>query len=367
MSAPMIQRPKGLMPLSEIEPGPLPQAQDVGIANDEAPKRFRGGRSVGLSDLESFLQDRGEPYQKAMSSPLTAFDGCSRLSAHLAFGTVSMRETYQAACRRQDDLRALHMEHRGRWPGAVRSFLARLHWHCHFIQKLEDEPAIEFRCFHSAYEGLREHNAEAIERWSTGQTGLPFVDACMRALNAHGWINFRMRAMLVSFASYHLWLPWRSTGEPLARLFIDYEPGIHWSQMQMQSSTTGINLPRIYNPIKQGRDFDPNGSFIRYWIPELSEVPNIYIHEPWLWPEMRATIGGHYPPPIVDERAARKVARDKIWAVRREPGYRAIADQIQVRHGSRKSGMPQHDKRIKIARRKQKAMPAKQLSFLTSE
>lgn len=103
----------------------------------------------------------------------------------------------------------------------------------------------------------------------------------MRALNAHGWINFRMRDMLVSFASYHLWLPWRSTGEPVARLFTDYEPGIHWSQMQMQSATTGINLPRIYNPIKQCQDFDKDGTFIRHWVPELEALPKAFIHEPW--------------------------------------------------------------------------------------
>lgn len=133
---------------------------------------------------------------------------------------------------------------------------------------------------------LRTDDTKRVERWIAGQTGLPFVDACMCALDTHGWINFRMRAMLVSFASYHLWLPWRSTGLALARRFTDYEPGIHWPQMQ--SATTGINLPRLYNPIKQGRDFDADGSFIRHWVPELEAVPSAFIHGPWLWPE-----GGH--------------------------------------------------------------------------
>ncbi len=356
-----------LTPLAEIEPGPLPEARDIDITADPCPKRFRGGRIAGLAELQSFLYGRGETYQRAMSSPLTAVDGCSRLSAHLAFGTVSMRETFQAARRRQTVLYELPKEERGKWPGAVRSFLARLHWHCHFMQKLEDEPAIEFRCFHPAYEGLREENAEAVERWAMGQTGLPFVDACMRALNAHGWINFRMRAMLVSFASYHLWLPWRSTGEPLARLFTDYEPGIHWSQMQMQSATTGINLPRLYNPIKQGRDFDKRGTFIRRWVPELEAVPEACIHEPWHWPEADRMLQGHYPRPIVDERAARKAAQEKIWAVRSEPDYREIADAIQHKHGSRKSGMPQHERRIGTVRRRQKAEQQAQLSLLPGD
>ena len=99
--------------------------------------------------------------------------------------------------------------------------------------------------------------------WEAGETGLPFVDACMRYLRATGWLNFRMRSMLVAVASYHLWLDWRATGPHLARQFTDYEPGIHWPQVQMQSGTTGMNTVRIYNPVKQGRDQDPAGVFTR--------------------------------------------------------------------------------------------------------
>lgn len=364
MAKPVSTAPKSLMPIADIAPGRLPDARDVGLPADPCSQRFRGGRTAGIAELQSFLHERGEPYQKAMSGPLTAHDSCSRLSPHLAFGTVSMRETFQATRLRQDALRDLPAAQRGKWPGAIRSFLARLHWHCHFMQKLEDEPEIEFRCFHPAYEGFRADDAERLERWATGRTGLPFVDACMRSLNAHGWINFRMRAMLVSFASYHLWLPWRSTGEPLARLFTDYEPGIHWSQMQMQSATTGINLPRIYNPIKQGRDFDPDGVFIRRWLPELADVPAAHLHEPWRWPDAEAVLKHRYPEPIIDERIARKEAQQRIWAVRQAPDYREIADAIQQKHGSRKSGMPQHERRIAKARQRQKAAPSAQLSLL---
>ena len=99
------------------------------------------------------------------------------------------------------------------------------------------------------------------------------IDACMRYLQRHGWINFRMRAMLVSFASYDLWLDWRKTSKHLAGLFVDYEPGIHYSQFQMQSGVTGINSIRIYNPVKQQLDHDPNGTFIKRWLPELENIP----------------------------------------------------------------------------------------------
>jgi deoxyribodipyrimidine photo-lyase len=154
-----------------------------------------------------------------------------------------------------------------------------------------------------------------------------------------------MRAMLTAVASYHLWLHWREPGEHLARLFTDYEPGIHWSQMQMQSGTTGINTVRIYNPVKQGFDHDPDGRFVRTWMPELAEVPDRHVHTPWTMDRaaQRAAgcvLGDAYPEPVVDHQAAAKRARERIWAVRRSADFRAEAEAIQQRHGSRKSGLP---------------------------
>ncbi|WP_372675412.1 FAD-binding domain-containing protein [Aquicoccus sp.] len=155
-----------------------------------------------------------------------------------------------------------------------------------------------------------------LRAWQSGETGLPFLDACMRSLRATGWLNFRMRAMVVSVASYHLWLDWRATGQHLARMFTDYEPGIHWSQMQMQSGTTGINTPRIYNPVKQGRDQDPTGAFTRCWVPELAEVPDRHLQSPWMWEGAGRVLGRIYPEPIVDVADAARAARQKIFSMR---------------------------------------------------
>ena len=311
----------------------------------------RGGRTEALKLLRSFLNKRGERYQKEMSSPVTAEHSCSRLSAHLALGCVSMREVFQAVENRQKAVRASAGGKGSLWGRSLNSYAGRLHWHCHFIQKLEDQPMHELHNVHRAFDGLRESqfDNEKFSAWCAGKTGFPFVDACMRYLNATGWINFRMRAMLMSFAAYQLWLHWREPGLYLARAFTDYEPGIHWNQVQMQSGTTGINTVRIYNPVKQSHDQDPDGRFIRQWVPELQSVTDNFVHEPWAMDrstqrESDCVIGDDYPVPVVDHMAAARYAREHIYAVRRGDGFREAAEQIQQKHGSRKSGVPRSDR-----------------------
>ena len=337
--------PPRLSPLAESNPGidlgKPPAASELGLPNDHCPNRQRGGRSPAQSTLHSFLFQRGKPYRAAMATPVKAFDACSRLSPYLAFGSLSLREVTQATWSRQRDLKGSEFPGRSTWQAAMRSFSGRLHWHCHFMQKLEDEPSLEFRNLHPAYEGLRpaQPDRERLEAWQKGETGLPFVDACMRALAATGWMNFRMRAMLMAVASYHLWLDWRAPGLHLARLFTDYEPGIHWPQVQMQSGTTGINTIRIYNPVKQGLDQDPEGLFVRRWVPELKDIATAHVHEPWKADNAGKVLGKCYPFPVVDYLEAAREARDKVWAVRKGQAFRGAAADIQSKHGSRKSGI----------------------------
>ena len=343
----------GLSPImlpAELENGPdlnsdpIPSGVELGMASDLCPERQTGGRMEGLRVLSSFLQTRGQAYHKEMSSPNSAFDSCSRLSPYVAYGALSMREVVQATRTRVSEVREKSRFESGTWRAALSAFSARLHWHCHFIQKLEDDPRFEYSNVHRAFDNIRdekEPDAERLKAWTTGHTGYPFVDACMRALNQRGWLNFRMRAMLMSFASYQLWLHWRETGLCLARKFTDYEPGIHWNQVQMQSGTTGINTVRIYNPVKQSHDQDPDGQFIRQWVPELKRVNEEFIHEPWTMTPMEqkmvgCVIGEDYPERIVEHMEAARFARTTIYDRKKSREFREEAKHINQKHGSRK-------------------------------
>jgi deoxyribodipyrimidine photo-lyase len=267
----------------------------------------------------------------------------------LATGAVSVREVLQRLDVARRSLVEVPPERRAVPVTAVDSLVSRLHWRSHFMQKLETEPELEVRSFHPAHEGARmmtPSDDSVLAAWATGRSGIPFVDACMRSLIATGWLNFRMRAMLQSFASYHLGLDWRVSGERLAGLFSDYEPGIHWPQVQMQSGQTGINTPRMYNPVKQGRDQDPEGRFTRRWVPELEHVPLDVLQTPWLASDVRG-----YPRPVIDLATAARAAKDRLTAVRRTAGYREAALAVFEKHGSRKRRIDEDDPPARPVRR----------------
>jgi len=353
MAKPVIPPPDALTPIADCPPGALPSEAELGLAPDPCPERQPGGRPEATALLDSFLAERGADYRRAMSSPLAGWTACSRLSPHFVWGTLSSREAAQALWAAKDHVRGLGRDAHPGQAGSLKSFEGRLHWRCHFMQKLEREPRLEFENQHPAYDAIRNGppDAERLERWDAGETGWPFVDACMRALRATGWMNFRMRAMLMATASYHLWMHWREPAVRLARLFTDFEPGIHFPQAQMQSGVTGINTVRIYNPVKQGLDQDPDAVFIARWVPELAGLAPRDRHEPW-------RVGGApgYPTPILDHMQAARDARAQVWAVRRGTDYGVKADAIQDKHGSRKSGLPPTARRRARTPRSQMAM-----------
>ncbi len=318
--------------------GNIPNDDFFRFKEDKCLGRLKGGRKEGLLRLEIFLRKDINLYRKNISNPDKSKENCSRLSPYITWGCLSIREIYKKA-NFKNDINS-------------KMFKSRLAWHCHFIQKLESEPELEYKEFHSFFNNLRKKNDRFLKLWSEGNTGYPFLDACMRSLNHNGWLNFRMRAMLMSFASYNLWIPWQESGEMLAKKFVDYEPGIHWCQCQMQSGTTSINTNRIYNPVKQGKDHDPEGEFIREWVPELKNIPTHFIHEPWLivnYEEYKKLNKITYSNPIVNVKETSRSARRRLHKITQREGYWDISKNIYKKHGSRKSNFR---KRIKSKKHK---------------
>ena len=324
--------------------GNILEMNDLGFKNCVRKDWPEAGEKAAMKRLNEFLDKDSKRYSQSISSPILSIKHGSRLSPYFTTGVLSMRRVVQKTNEKINFIKKNkeNIENHSIWIRSLSSFRRRLAWRCHFIQKLEMEPNLDLVAQNPLIEKNmdRKLDLHRFDKWANGNTGWPFFDACMRQLKSTGWINFRMRAMMMSCASYNLWLPWRETGEYLAKLFLDYEPGIHWSQVGMQSGTTGINTIGAYSMTKQGKDHDPNGEYIRKWVPELSMVPTDYIHEPWKMSEkiqesIICHIGKDYPEPILNEIESRKEGIKKSYSARKGDDVRDISRQVLKRHGSR--------------------------------
>jgi deoxyribodipyrimidine photo-lyase len=279
--------------------------------------------------LEDFFSERLQHYNKWISKPELSRIGCSRLSPYLAWGNLSIREVYQ---------RLMNFKKEGRWGRQASAFGSRLRWHCHFIQKFEMEPRMEFEPVNRAFLSLEQTpEKDWIQAWQSGRTGYPLVDAAMRCVRQTGYLNFRLRALVVSFLTHHLFQDFRSGSHWLARQFLDFEPGIHYGQFQMQAGLTGTNTVRVYNPTKNAQEHDPEAIFIKTYLPELSSLPAVLAIEPWRITPMEEqfygfSYGKDYPKRIVDIALTRKRALDQLYTIRKSPEGHREQQRILKRH-----------------------------------
>jgi deoxyribodipyrimidine photo-lyase len=284
-----------------------------------------GGRDAALDQLEAFVSE--PEYWGNISEP-TRERGVSDLSTYLRFGCLSVREVYQTA---QNRLSGRHLS----------AFTSRLYWNLHYSQKLLDWSGWMNKALNPALREMGTFDQNRWERMKSGETGYPMIDAAVRQLTKTGWLNFRNRAMLASFHSDLLNLPWKLGADWMYYHLIDADPAINYTQWQCQSSRVGVNMYRIYNPIKQVQDSDEAGDWIREWVPELFAFPKTYLHQPEKAPlsvqeRVGVDVGRDYPRPVVEYEAARIRARNRYES--REPDAKRELQSPTIRKRASFSG-----------------------------
>ncbi|MFD1279611.1 FAD-binding domain-containing protein [Methylobacterium goesingense] len=304
--------------------GARPDVPFLSDAVEVAPGALPDDHPIAL--LRAFLRVLPErDYLASMWMPGRDRLSTSLLSTHFAAGTLS---SDRARAETEAAERAWHRAN----PGQARTVAGKSFGA--FKGRVRYRPG--FLTTFSRYEDdlrplpITPEMRRRVEVWRDGCTGIPMPDAAMRELKATGWINFRLRQLAASYAVQLLGLPPFEVGTVLAELFDDYEPGITWLQVAINDGRVNQDRgPRILNPVKQGRDLDPDESYVRAWLPELASLPAGFAHEPWLHP------ASPLPPPLVDHLAAARAARAAWGAKSPALGARPVHETPSFDFGER--------------------------------
>ncbi len=304
--------------LAGVRQAPRGTALDALFPKDFEPAGdWRPGEEHAREQLSNFLDEGMSDYPTARDIPSVA--GTSLASPRLASGEVSPRQIWQATLAR--------MAHGKQGSEAGEVFLRELGWREFSYGILADHPDMATRPLREAFERFpwRKSKAE-FDAWRAGQTGYPLIDASMRALKTEGWLHNRMRMVVASFLVKHLLLPWQDGEQWFWDVLVDADPANNPANWQWVAGCGMDAAPyfRIFNPMLQGKRFDPGGDYVRAWVPELAQLPEKHIHAPWEAPadvlrRAGVELGKTYPMPIVEHAGARQRALAALATIRQQP------------------------------------------------
>lgn len=300
----ILPAPHTLFPVPDVASDALPDAPTL-----ETSIVLRPGEAEAQARLAAFVQAEQPPiFQYAEQRNLPAIDGTAMLSPYLRFGMVSPRQAAAAA------YTAIEAAPNNDARTGADTWLTELIWRDFYFSILYHFPHVARGSFHRAYDAIEwQNDPDHFAAWRVGQTGYPFIDAAMRQLAATGWMHNRARMAVASFLVKDLLIDWRWGERWFMQMLLDGDLAANNGGWQWSAGTGTDAAPyfRIFNPTSQGQKFDPTGAYVRRWVPELRNVPDKYIHEPWRMPRSEqlrtgCLIGQHYPAPIVDHNVARK-------------------------------------------------------------
>ncbi|KAA3648488.1 MAG: deoxyribodipyrimidine photo-lyase [Chloroflexi bacterium] len=317
-------------------PGPseiLPAPERINTPDEiqsEALPEAKGGQTLIFPPSEQEAQRRLEKFIQGNEASIYMYDelrnrmdvdGTSQLSPYLRFGMLSARQAVVAALKARDKAGNSGEARRG-----AETWLNELIWREFYISILYHYPHVLKGSFREKYDSLRWRNDEEdFAAWRKGRTGYPVVDAAMRQLATTGWMHNRARMIAASFLVKNLLIDWRWGEEWFMQHLVDGDPANNNGGWQWTAGTGTDAAPyfRVFNPILQSKKFDPDGFYIRRWVPELVQVRDKYIHTPWEMPvevqrEANCEIGKEYPRPIVDVKVSRQMALDAYAAVKKK-------------------------------------------------